>query len=167
MGIEHVYLEYDPAKPARFDLGVRKLVTGVELTHYAYTDHAGHAPHVDPDPPSTPTPLPHILSFAATRSTVTANTEVYLTATWAINAQHAVTAEVYAGDTLLNLTITSGTAFTHSPATTTTYTLKVTNADGIDERRSVVITVVAAPSVSQHRNLTSLVTMLVTSDFHS
>ena len=35
MGIEHVFVVYDPAKPTtRFDLGFRKAVTKIELMHY-------------------------------------------------------------------------------------------------------------------------------------
>ena len=35
MGIEHVYVVYDPTRPQnRFDLGFRKLATSIELSHY-------------------------------------------------------------------------------------------------------------------------------------
>jgi hypothetical protein len=34
MGIEHVFVVYDSTKTNRFDLGGRKLVRGIELTHY-------------------------------------------------------------------------------------------------------------------------------------
>ena len=35
MGIEHVYVVYDPTRPFnRFDLGFRKVATSIELTHY-------------------------------------------------------------------------------------------------------------------------------------
>ena len=35
MGIEHVFVVYDPAKPTnRFDLGFRKAVTKIELVHF-------------------------------------------------------------------------------------------------------------------------------------
>jgi hypothetical protein len=35
MGIEHVYVVYDPARPLnRFDLGFRKVATSIELSHY-------------------------------------------------------------------------------------------------------------------------------------
>ena len=35
MGIEHVFIEYDPAKPMnRFELGTRKLVRTIELEHF-------------------------------------------------------------------------------------------------------------------------------------
>jgi len=35
MGIEHVYVVYDPARPQnRFDLGFRKVATSIELSHY-------------------------------------------------------------------------------------------------------------------------------------
>ena len=35
MGIEHVYVVYDPTRPInRFDLGFRKVATAIELTHY-------------------------------------------------------------------------------------------------------------------------------------
>ena len=35
MGIEHVYVVYDPTRPFnRFDLGFRKVATSIELSHY-------------------------------------------------------------------------------------------------------------------------------------
>jgi hypothetical protein len=34
MGVEHVFVVYDSTKTNRFDLGGRKLVRGIELTHY-------------------------------------------------------------------------------------------------------------------------------------
>jgi hypothetical protein len=35
MGIEHVYVVYDPSRPFnRFDLGFRKVATSIELSHY-------------------------------------------------------------------------------------------------------------------------------------
>ena len=35
MGIEHVYVVYDPTRPLnRFDLGFRKVATSIELSHY-------------------------------------------------------------------------------------------------------------------------------------
>ena len=38
MGVEHVYVEYDPAKPTnRYDLGTRRLVNTIELEHFKIT----------------------------------------------------------------------------------------------------------------------------------
>jgi hypothetical protein len=38
MGVEHVYVEYDPAKPTnRYDLGTRRLVHTIELEHFKIT----------------------------------------------------------------------------------------------------------------------------------
>jgi hypothetical protein len=34
MGVEHVFVVYDSTKTNRFELGGRKLVRGIELTHY-------------------------------------------------------------------------------------------------------------------------------------
>ena len=35
MGIEHVYVVYDPSRPInRFDLGFKKIASSIELTHY-------------------------------------------------------------------------------------------------------------------------------------
>jgi hypothetical protein len=35
MGVEHVYVVYDPTRPVnRFDLGFRKVSKMIELTHY-------------------------------------------------------------------------------------------------------------------------------------
>jgi hypothetical protein len=39
MGIEHVYVVYDPMRPLnRFDLGFRKVATSIELSHYDIFD---------------------------------------------------------------------------------------------------------------------------------
>lgn len=43
MGIEHVYVVYDPTTTNRFDLGGRKLVRGIELTHFQPEDAANAA----------------------------------------------------------------------------------------------------------------------------
>jgi hypothetical protein len=41
MGVEHVFVEYDPAKANHFDLGVRKLVHAVELSHFEFAGMSG------------------------------------------------------------------------------------------------------------------------------
>ena len=37
MGIEHVYVVYDPSRPInRFDLGFKKIASSIELTHFEF-----------------------------------------------------------------------------------------------------------------------------------
>lgn len=36
MGVEYVFVEFDPAKATHFDLGMRKLVHTVELSHFEF-----------------------------------------------------------------------------------------------------------------------------------
>jgi hypothetical protein len=54
MGVEHVYVEYDPAKPTnRFDLGTRRLVHTIELEHFRTFSAPAPAPA---QPPPAPAP---------------------------------------------------------------------------------------------------------------
>ena len=51
MGIEHVFIEYDPAKPInRFELGTRKLVRTIELEHFKVEASAPDPDTKPPDP---------------------------------------------------------------------------------------------------------------------
>lgn len=57
MGVEHVYVEYDPAKPTnRYDLGTRRLVHTIELEHFRTMAVTVSAPA--PAPASAPAPAP-------------------------------------------------------------------------------------------------------------
>ena len=68
MGIEHVFIEYDPTKPTnRFELGTRKLVRSIELTNVE-----GTAPALAPAPaPASDTTAlaPTILDFYSNATT--------------------------------------------------------------------------------------------------
>jgi hypothetical protein len=68
MGIEHVYVVYDPTTTNRFDLGGRKLVRGIELTNFQVESAAITAANLlaaaaraasnSHPPPSRPSPHP-------------------------------------------------------------------------------------------------------------
>jgi len=62
MGVEHVYVEYDPAKPTnRYDLGTRRLVHTIELEHFRTMSATVSAPAPAPDrgkAPSSGAPAP-------------------------------------------------------------------------------------------------------------
>ena len=90
----------------------------------------------------TPVPTPTIASFAAGTATITAGGSTQLTASFT-NGTGMVTPG--------NLSITSGTPLSITPATTTAYTLTVTGAAGSSPASvtgTSTVTVVAAPSIT-------------------
>jgi hypothetical protein len=82
---------------------------------------------------------PAITSFAAAAATITAGTSTTLTGVFS-NGTGSVDNSVGA--------VTSGTAATVSPASTTTYTLTVTNTAGATVTKQATVTVVAAPGIT-------------------
>jgi hypothetical protein len=136
MGVEHVYVEYDPAKPTnRYDLGTRKRVHAIELT---CAETLTTSSSVAPAP--APAPAPTILSFAhnAVYGSVGAGSQVLLSAQWE-NGTGRIGATTFTGF--------SGSV-TVSPQVTTTYTLIVTNADGVSVSRDLTVTVVPSPTIT-------------------
>lgn len=82
---------------------------------------------------------PVITSFTAGASTITSGTSTTLTAVFSGGPGSA--------DNGVG-TVTSGTAVNVSPASTTTYTLTVTNAAGTSVTKPVTVNVVAAPAIT-------------------
>ncbi len=82
---------------------------------------------------------PTITSFTSAAATITAGTSTTLTGVFS-NGTGSVDNSIGA--------VTSGTAVTVSPASTTTYTLTVTNGAGTTVTRQAIVTVVAAPAIT-------------------
>ena len=115
MGIEHVFIEYDPAKPMnRFELGTRKLVRTIELEHFKVEAAA-------------PAPLPTITSFVISREIVQPNAPFTITSVF----QNG-TGRVGRGLSPTQwTTVTSGVALTQTITQDTVFTLEVLGTDGI------------------------------------
>ncbi len=84
-------------------------------------------------------PPPSISSFTASPSIATDGTPAQLTGVFA-NGTGVITPG--------NITVTSGTAVSVSPASTTTYTLTVSGAGGPNATQTATVTVVAAPAIT-------------------
>ena len=87
----------------------------------------------------TVVPTPTITSFTANPATIASGTSSSLTAIFA-NGAGVITPG--------NLSVTSGTAVSVSPAATTTYTLTVTPAAGAAITQTVTVTVAPAPTIT-------------------
>ena len=87
----------------------------------------------------TVVPGPTITSFVANPATIAAGTSSSMTAVFA-NGTGVITPG--------NLAVTSGTPVSVSPATTSTYTLTVTNSAGTAITQMVTVTVVPAPTIT-------------------
>lgn len=142
MGVEHVYVEYDPAKPTnRYDLGTRRLVHTIELEHFRTMAVTVSAPAPAPAPSSeapapaqapaqapapAPAPaltVPEITSFTASPNPVHRNQLTTITAVFS-NGSGSI-------ERLVD-TVSSGVGigrmyFQHGYQT---YTLEVTNSVG-------------------------------------
>ena len=114
MGIEHVFIEYDPAKPTnRFELGTRKLVRTIELEHFKVE--------------SAPAPPPTITSFVISHEIVQPNASFTITSVF----QNG-TGRVGRGLSPTQWSsVTSGVALTQTITQDTVFTLEVLGTDGI------------------------------------
>ena len=147
MGIEHVFIEYDPAKPInRFELGTRKLVRTIELEHFKVEASAPDPDPPDPDPPdpdppaSVPDPRisPHIVSFVASSTSVLPNTSFTLTAVFTDGI-----------GTINGTNVTSGQAFTHPGITQSSlFSLTVTSSDGFNAAQDSIYVQLASADVA-------------------
>ena len=152
MGIEHVFIEYDPAKPMnRFELGTRKLVRTIELEHFKVEASAPDPDPPDPDPPdpdppdpdppaSVPDPRisPHIVSFVASSTSVLPNTSFTLTAVFTDGI-----------GTINGTSVTSGQAFTHPGITQSSlFSLIVTSSDGFNAAQDSIYVQLASADVA-------------------
>jgi len=82
---------------------------------------------------------PSISSFTANPTTITAGSSSTLTAVFS-NGTGVVTPG--------NIPVASGTPFSVAPASTTTYTLKVTGSNGRSVSKSLTVNVISPPSIS-------------------
>jgi len=92
---------------------------------------------------------PTITSFVAAAPTITAGTSTTLTGVFS-NGTGSVDNSVGA--------VTSGTAVTVSPASTTTYTLTVKNSAGATVTKQATVTVVAAPAITSFTSAAATIT---------
>ena len=150
MGVEHVYVEYDPAKSTnRYDLGTRRLVHPIELEHFRTmaatvsvpeTNAPAPAPAPEtnapaPAPAPAPTVLnPEITSFTASPNPVQRNQITTITAYFSNGSGTAenLTDEVSSGVGIGRVYFGHGYH---------TYTLTVTNSVGASVSRSLTIQV--------------------------
>ena len=143
MGIEYVFIEYDPAKPMnRFELGTRKLVRTIELEHFKVEASDPPDPDPpDPDPPaSVPDPRisPHIVSFVASSTSVLPNTSFTLTAVFTDGI-----------GTINGTIVTSGQVFTHPGITQSSlFSLIVTSSDGFNAAQDSIYVQLASADVA-------------------
>ena len=136
MGIEHVFIEYDPAKPTnRFELGTRKLVRTIELEHFKVEAPPPSPPPPSPPPPSPPPPSPPppspgptISAFDFSNALVGPNQQFTITSYFQ-NGTGRV------GRGLINTTqwtaVTSGVPLPQTITETTDFLLEVLGLDGI------------------------------------
>ena len=131
MGIEHVFIEYDPAKPInRFELGTRKLVRTIELEHFKVEAAA-------------PAPLPTITSFVISREIVQPNAPFTITSVF----QNG-TGRVGRGLSPTQwTTVTSQVALTQTITQDTDFTLEVLGTDGIT-KRTATESILVGPTIS-------------------
>jgi hypothetical protein len=158
MGVEHVYVEYDPAKPTnRYDLGTRRLVHTIELEHFrtmmAVTVSApapapapssgapapAPAQAPAPAPAQAPAPAPTVLnpvitSFTASPNPVRRHEITTITAIFSNGSGDA-------GDLADVISSGVGIGRMYGSRNYHTYTLTVTNSVGVSVSRSLTIQV--------------------------
>jgi len=129
--------------------GVPVAITPTNTTTYTLTvtNPAGNA--ATQMTTVTVTGAPTIISLAAASPTISAGTSTNLTAVFA-NTNGVITPG--------NITIQSGGAVPVSPATTTTYTLTVTNLLGVTTSKTVTVTVIPAPIINSFASNVAAIT---------
>ena len=131
MGIEHVFIEYDPAKPTnRFELGTRKLVRTIELEHFKVESAAssGSGSSGSGSSGSSASPGPTITAFDFSNALVGPNQQFTITSYFQ-NGTGRV------GRGLINTTqwtaVTNGVPLPQTITETTDFVLEVLGLDGI------------------------------------
>jgi len=119
--------------------GVPINLTPAATTTYTLTVTNAAGTFVTAQTTVTIVPAPVIASFTAGATTITAGTSTSLTSVFSY------------GNGVINpgaISVTSGAPVSLTPATTTTYTLTVTNAAGTSVTSATLVTVVPAPTIS-------------------